>query len=76
MNEQDLLLETSLTFTGYWTAFFIVRLMWYSGVTLALRHSSCLQEMSARLPPMDPAAPFLAAYLREGVRGAACVRPN
>lgn len=71
MTERDLLFETSFTFTGYWTVFYVVRMMWYSGVTLALRHSSSLQEMSARLPPMDPAAPFLAAYLREGVRGAA-----
>lgn len=71
MNEQALQFTTSFTFTGYWTAFFVVRMMWYSGVTLALRHSPHLVEMSARLPPRDPAAPFLAAYMREGVRGAA-----
>ena len=71
MNEQDLQFATWLVFTGYWTVFFIFRMMWYSGVTLALRHSPRLKEMSARLPPGDSAAPFLAAYIREGVRGAA-----
>lgn len=71
MNEQALLLSTSVTFTGYWTVFFMFRMMWYTGVTLALRHSPHLKAMSARLPPSDSAAPFLAAYMREGVRGAA-----
>lgn len=71
MTEQALQFATLFTFTGYWTVFFIVRMLWYSGVTLALRHSPLLVEMSARLPPRDPAAPFLAAYIRGGERGAA-----
>lgn len=71
MDDQELSLTTWFTFTGYWTLFFIFRMMWYSGVTLALRHSPHIKEMSARLPPRDLAAPFLVAYMREGVRGAA-----
>lgn len=70
MDEQTLLIATWFTFTGYWTVFFIVRMGWHSGVNLALRHSPQLFELSARLPQDDPASPFLAAYIREGLRGA------
>lgn len=54
-----------------WMIFFAVRIAWHLCAQALLRDRSLLAHLSAKLPPLDPATPFLLAYMRDGVRAAA-----
>ncbi|MBK9757150.1 MAG: hypothetical protein IPO88_27365 [Nannocystis sp.] len=65
------MINVSLTISLDWVLFFIVWSIWHTYVSNLPIDPALHGKVAAALPPQDPATPFLLAYLRRGLPGAA-----